>query len=262
MGVEEKNEYKPGKQRMQNKAEEPMVLAGYNGNIISLSPAFSQLSRYTAEILNTNGGLENLFESEGVYAEILENLQKGKSWEGHTIILDSKQDELVTRINAQVHRNGNAEPHFEFTFFDITRSKKNELVETRLLKAITRCTEVLFSNPDPSQGIPTVLETIGKALQVHRAYIYKVTEEKKRATAERLHEWVRKESFNSKEFAQLKTFNFHTFFPILEILKKGIRYPLPRVQNSTKRYWMSYLHSIYIHCLLSPYLLITNCGAI
>lgn len=221
MGVEEKNEYKPGKQRMQNKAEEPMVLAGYNGNIISLSPAFSQLSRYTAEILNTNGGLENLFESEGVYAEILENLQKGKSWEGHTIILDSKQDELVTRINAQVHRNGNAEPHFEFTFFDITRSKKNELVETRLLKAITRCTEVLFSNPDPSQGIPTVLETIGKALQVHRTYIYKVTEEKKRVTAERLHEWVRKEIFNSKEFAQLKTFNFHTFFPILEILKKG-----------------------------------------
>lgn len=221
MGAEEKEEKKPVKQRMQNKAEEPMVLAGYNGNIISLSPAFSQLSRYTAEGLNTNGGLENLFESEGVYAEILDALQKGKNWEGHTIILDSRQDELVARIDAQVHRNGNAEPHFEFTFFDITRSKKNELVETRLLKAITRCTEVLFSDPDSSQGLSTVLETIGKALQVHRAYIYRVTEEKGRTVAERMHEWVRKGGFNTKEFAQLKSFNFQEFLPVLEILKSG-----------------------------------------
>lgn len=257
MGVAEKKENKPVKQRMQNKAEEPMVLAGYSGNIISLSPAFSQLSRYTAESLNTNGGLENLFESEGVYAEILEALQKGKNWEGHTIILDAKQDELVTRINAQVHRNGASEPQFELTFFDITRSKKNELVETRLLKAITRCTEILFSNPDSSQGIPVVLETIGKALQVHRAYIYNVTEEKGRVVAERIHEWVRKTGFNTNEFAQLKTFNFQAFFPILEILKAGSQASIsPR--SKFDKHVLDIISALNIYSLLTIPIFIDN----
>jgi PAS domain S-box-containing protein len=221
MGIEEQTKLKPTGQRIQKAAETPKIIAGISGNILSVSPSFTQVSKYTSENLTQNGGLESLFDSQNTYTEILEHIQNGKNWEGHTILLDARQDEFVALVKAAPYKNGRKESLISIDFFDIARSKKNELVETRLLKAITQCTEVLFSKTNPAEVIPKVIETIGKAMLVQRAYLYQIIKNPEGVFAERRFEWVRAAQYNTKEFKQLKSFDYSTFWPIYQILLNG-----------------------------------------
>lgn len=202
----------------------PMVLAGLNGLVHAVSEEFTQLSKHTTETFYKNGGLESLFENVSTYSEIVEWVNNGKKWEGHVIFLDATHDEYVGRVTATPYPNGNNETYIALGFYEVARSKTNEQIETRLLKAITECTDILFNEPEPYKALPAVLNIIGKAIQADRCYIYILEEvnEKGEQFAERKFEWLKKPTLNSKFFKNRKRFNYNTIKSIQQRLQEGL----------------------------------------
>ena len=203
-----------------NKAKISLV-ADFTGTIHKVSPQFTKQFKYVAPRLIKAGGLEILFENQNTYSEILDTLQKGDEWEGHAIIIDEIQDEFISHISATPLPKANGNQLFEIAFFDITPSKRNQQIETRLLKAITQSIEILFSDNEPEIVFPEVLMAIGKAMGADRCYVYNITTENNEVYAERWHDWLKKPSLNTPLFKQYKKFNYKNFAEVLELLNEG-----------------------------------------
>ena len=199
----------------------PMVLADFNGWVYVVSKEFTKLSNHTTETFYKNGGLESLFENLSTYSEIVAWVSQGKKWEGHVIFLDALNDEYVARVTASPHTDNKNGAGIALIFHDVARSKANEQIETRLLKAITECTDILFGEPEPQKALPEVLVTIGTTIQADRCYIYALDYKGDEVFAERKYEWVKKPALNTKSFKALKRFNYNAFKPLLAKLQQG-----------------------------------------
>lgn len=197
------------------------IIAGISGVVYSVSPSFQQLTNHTLASISKNGGLESIFENQNTYAEIIERLQQGKQWQGKAVFIDTKQDEYIAQLEVKVLKNGKVEPEISLTFSDIIHSKKNELIETRLLKAISQCTEMLFSDTEAENVVPSVLDTIGKATDADRCYIGKIILENGEMYVIRRFEWVKHPSLNNDAFKLYQKFTYNSLFEILDSLNAG-----------------------------------------
>lgn len=196
------------------------LVSTFSGVILSLSLPLQKQLKHTIESLNEAGGLEAFFENHSIYTEITEHLKKGKAWSGHAIVLDTRQDEFITQVQATKESIDGNEV-MKILFAELTPSKSNQNIETRLLKAITQCTEMLFSQSEPSDVFPSVLDIIGKAMGISRCYIYKITVEGEDLYAERWFEWLKKPSLNTKAFKYYKKFLYASFFEVLDQMNAG-----------------------------------------
>lgn len=212
----------------------PMVFADFDGLVYAVSEEFTKLSNHTTETFYKNGGLESLFENLSTYSEIVAWVSQGKKWEGHVIFLDALHDEYVARVNAFPHNDGSKGPGIALGFYEVARSKANEQIETRLLKAITECTDILFGEPEPNKALPAVLNTIGKTVQADRCYIYTLEYNDNEIFADRKYEWVKKPALNTKAFKALKRFNYNFFRPVLDKLLQGQDVNITQRSNAHK----------------------------
>jgi PAS domain S-box-containing protein len=197
------------------------LIAGVSGIVYNVSPAFTKLTQHTIASLSKSGGLESIFENPNTFTEIIDTVQTNKDWSGHTIFLDENHDEYIAFIEAKPHKNSKQETELKLTFSDISKSKKNELIETRLLKAISVCTEALFSNTNSDVVAPPVLATIGKAMGIDRCYISKIVVEQGELYVERKYAWCKKPSLDNDYFASYSKFTYSSFFEVLDTLNAG-----------------------------------------
>lgn len=197
------------------------LVAGVSGIVYQLSDTFKKLTKHSIESLSKSGGLESIFENPNTCSTIIESLQKGEAWHGHTIFLDNNQDEYIARIDATPYKNNIPEVGLQIVFSDVSKSKKNELIETRLLKAISVCTEMLFSDTESDIVVPPLLETIGKAMDVDRCYISKIVVEEEELLVDRKYEWFKSIKYNNPSFASYKKFNYNSFYEVLDVLNAG-----------------------------------------
>lgn len=210
-----------GGQTVANFKTKISLIADFAGAVYKVSPQFTKQFKYTVASFVKAGGLEALFENQNTYTEIIDSVQNGIEWEGHMISIDEIQDEYVCHVKAVPVVNSNKDKLVELFFSDITPSKRNQQLETRLLKAITQCTEILFSNTEPDVILPDVLSIIGKSMEVDRCYIYNIFIENDNVYAERWHEWVKKPALNTALFKQYKKFDYNSFFEVLGQLNAG-----------------------------------------
>ncbi len=218
MGIEKPSS---GGHSIANDKDKISLIADFTGTIYKVSTLFTQQFKYSVPRLAKAGGFEVLFENQNTYTEILDTLQKREEWNGHAIIIDEKQDEFISHIKAILLPNKSNNQQFEVVFSDINTSKRNQQIETRLLKAITQCTEILFSDTEPDIVLPEVLLTIGKAMGTDRCYIYNLFSENGLLYAERWYEWLKKPSLNTPLFKQHKKFNYRNFSDVFDSLEEG-----------------------------------------
>ncbi len=223
MRAEEQSE-KRNKTRVSKNAianSDTYLIASVSGVVYSLSPSLISLTSHTVKSLSKNGGLESVFENPNTFTEIIDAVTKNKLWEGHTIFVDDNQDEYIAHIKVAPYEGSKPETELIITFNDISKSKKNELIETRLLKAISACTEILFSSTESDAVAPTVLAIIGKAMDINRCYISKIVVERNELYVERMYAWLSKPALNNEYFALYKKFTYNSFFEVLEQLNAG-----------------------------------------
>lgn len=197
------------------------LVAGVSGVVYSLSKPFISLTNHTVESLSKNGGLESIFENPNTFTDIIDTVAKNKEWTGHTIFVDDNQDEYIAYIKAVPYKSSKPEAELKLTISDISKSKKNELIETRLLKAISVCTEMLFSSTEADIVAPPVLATIGKAMDISRCYITKIIVEEGELYVDRMYAWFKTSSLDNEYFATYKKFTYSSFFEVLDQLNAG-----------------------------------------
>lgn len=197
------------------------LIAGVSGVVYTLSNDFASLTNHSIESLSKNGGLESIFENPNTCTTIIESINNGENWQGHSILLDNNQDEYIARIDATLYKNSKPEAELQLVFSDVSKSKKNELIETRLLKAISVCTEMLFSDTESDVVVPPILETIGKAMDVDRCYISKIIVEDEELFVDRKYEWFKHPGLNNESFSSYKKFTYSRFYDILNALNGG-----------------------------------------
>lgn len=201
--------------------EDISLIAGISGVVYSLSDSFSKLSKHSVESLSKNGGLQSIFENPNTFSEIVDTVNSSNSWFGHGIFLDEKQDEFIAKIEATPYGEDIPEKGLKLSLSEISKSKKNELIETRLLKAISLCTETLFSNTESDIVVPPVLDTIGTAMGIDRCYISKIVIEQDELFVERRYYWLKNKKLDNKSFASYKKFTYNSFFEVLDALNAG-----------------------------------------
>lgn len=198
----------------------PMLIAAPDGKILWAGDDFSRFSGYSAEQLTSNGGLMHVFEDQALLNNIFETLQKEGAWDGQAVLLDARNDEFFARVKAFPLQNGSGKKEIGFLFTDIAPSKKNAYLESRLLIAITQCTEILFSGEEPQVVVCRVLESIGRALHTHRAYIYSI-ENEDGLVAKRRYDWLSKSSLNNTHYQEFKSYRLADIGDLLAPLITG-----------------------------------------
>ncbi|MEG4230909.1 PAS domain S-box protein [Microcoleus sp. Pol11C3] len=152
-------------------------IADLKGRSLYHNQAFVQQYGYTAEELNTAGGLTAIYPQTKVLLEMFKTLRKGKSWQGE-LKINTKNNELVTtlfRADGIKDETGHL-IGLVGVITDITERKQAEMAlqqQLRRERLVVAMLDRIRSSLNLEEVLSTAVEQVRQFLQTDRTVIYR-----------------------------------------------------------------------------------------
>lgn len=149
----------------------PVAICKLSGESVFLNAAFET---YFREGWKGSENLSKRFVSEDSWPNIISSITSSGDWDSYAILNNNKGDEVVLKVKAS--RIEQDDERLVILYFTETNEARRRVFrQGQLLKASSESSTELISGDDFVESITKVAETLGKAVQADRCYIFEST---------------------------------------------------------------------------------------
>jgi|GEM_PF-467276 len=150
----------------------PVALCKLNGDSTFLNEAFDTYFR------DGKKGQENIatrFVSEENWEHILESIKNSGDWDSYAILHKNSGEEIVLKIKASLIDQGTGKSLIALYFTETNEARRRIFRQGQLLKAASESSTALINTDNLQKSLKKVAESMGKAVQADRCYIFEST---------------------------------------------------------------------------------------
>ncbi|MDX5320684.1 MAG: PAS domain S-box protein [Bacteroidota bacterium] len=149
----------------------PIAICRKEGDTLYLNEAFET---YFREGWKGEENLSERFVNEDSWQQVLQSIEKTGDWDSYAILGKNNGDEIVLKVKAcALHFEG--EEALIFYFSETNEARRRIFRQGQLLKASSVSSTRVISGEDFIDSLRQVAETLGKAVQADRCYIFEST---------------------------------------------------------------------------------------
>lgn len=159
-------------QRILEASSLPVALCMIDGSSTFLNDAFSA---YFRDGKKGNENIAKRFVSEDNWEQIIESIRKTGDWDSYAILNKDNGDEIVLKIKASLIELSKKNEIIALYFTETNEARRRVFRQGQLLKAASESSTALINTENLQESLYQVAESLGKAVQADRCYIFEST---------------------------------------------------------------------------------------
>jgi len=223
----------------------PVALCQPDGKTSFLNEAFATYFR------DGKKGQENIatrFVSEDNWPQIIDSISKTGDWDSYAILYKDSGDEIVLKIKASIIPQANENSLIALYFTETNEARRRVFRQGQLLKAASEASTALINTDNLQESLKKVAESLGKAVQADRCYIFESTylPDSDQIYASLVSQWSRFPNLANEE--EVSMISYTIFQGFYEALLKDQAYS--KTRNELTGHSLKYLEKRQIHSFI------------
>lgn len=186
----------------------PIAICEFSGKSVFLNEAYSL---YFREGWKGEEIIAGRFVNEENWEQIIQSLTHHGDWDSYAILSKNSGEEIVLKVKASLIKASGTK-YVALYFTETNEARRRIFRQGQLLKAASESSTLLILSEDFSEILGQISETIGKAVQADRCYIFESTflPDSDQIYASLVAQWTRPSMSSSDELIGMISY---TIFP-------------------------------------------------
>lgn len=149
----------------------PVAVCEFSGKSVFLNDAYSE---YFREGWKGEENISGRFVNEESWEQIIQSLNYQGDWDSYAILSKNSGEEIVLKVKASLVQAAGTN-YVALYFTETNEARRRIFRQGQLLKAASESSTLLILSEDFADVLGRIAETIGKAVQADRCYIFEST---------------------------------------------------------------------------------------
>lgn len=223
----------------------PVALCQLDGNTRFLNEAFNS---YFRDGKSSQENIAHRFVNDDNWPQIIESISKSGDWDSYAILNKDSGDEIVLKIKASFITQADNDPLIALYFTETNEARRRVFRQGQLLKAASEASTALINTDNLPESLKMVAESLGKAVQADRCYIFESTflPDSDQIYASLVTQWARFPNLANEE--EVSMISYTIFQGFYEALLKDEAYS--KTRKVLKGHSLKYLEKRQIHSFI------------
>lgn len=149
----------------------PIAVCDFSGQSVFLNEAYSL---YFREGWKGEEDISGRFVNEENWEQIIQSLKYQGDWDSYSILSKNSGEEIVLKVKASLIKVAGTD-YVALYFTETNEARRRIFRQGQLLKAASESSTLLILSEDFPEVLGKIAETIGKAVQADRCYVFEST---------------------------------------------------------------------------------------